>query len=207
MLLFGSKVEKDLYDWRSDSLHISCENSSYIDLINCCFHSNITTQFIASFVRSICLYEFSNIENQNNFKKRELDVNQTIQNLQTTEDLNNYLQYLIHFKFSENDSILQKLIDFGMEKENTMNIIALLSTITPKELKLKLQILKQNDKQSFNNSNLSTNDFNSIKTKIKESLSFGDVTREILKLGRMNKNDAKVIEILLDCLKDYRWYQ
>ena len=65
LLLFGFEVEKDLYDWKKNTItnDLKCDKQSYIQLINLCFQSDITTPIITSFIRSISLYDFMDLQN------------------------------------------------------------------------------------------------------------------------------------------------
>ena len=42
---------------------LECDQPSYIQLINLCFQYDITTPIIASFIRSISLHEFVDLQN------------------------------------------------------------------------------------------------------------------------------------------------
>ena len=133
MLLFGEQVSQDTYNWKTNTIDVSCDRTSYSDLIQSCFHPNITTPYIAAFVRSICAHEFGNFPEL--IKEQPSDA---VQKLQTAVDLDDELYSLFKYKIEDN-SLIQALVDFG-----TNTAIAVLATIPPDKLKSKLEFLSMN---------------------------------------------------------------
>jgi hypothetical protein len=64
MLLYGSKVNIDLYDWKSDNItaKLECEIPSYIWLLDLCFNSDATAAIVQALTRSICAHEFCKVK-------------------------------------------------------------------------------------------------------------------------------------------------
>ena len=136
MLLFGEQVSQDTYNWKTDTIDVSCEKSSYSDLIQSCFHPNITTPYIAAFVRSICAHEFGKFP-----ELAEEQPSNIIQTLQTAVDLDGELQSLFNYKIKD-ISLIQTLVDL-----ETNTAIAVLATIPPNKLKSNLEFLKINQER------------------------------------------------------------
>jgi hypothetical protein len=65
LLLFGEDVERDLYNWRSDSIvqSLSCEWPVYKDLIELCWNDSASTPLVAAIIRSICVDKFQDPQN------------------------------------------------------------------------------------------------------------------------------------------------
>lgn len=63
MLLYGEKVDVDLYDYQQDSISIQdCDIIYYKQLIELCFNNNATAPLITSFARSISGYELPKLK-------------------------------------------------------------------------------------------------------------------------------------------------
>src|SRR5271165_6889566 len=58
LLRCGDQIDAELYNWRTESLiDLNCDLSSYKKLVTLC-HKGINATFAASFIRSICIYDF-----------------------------------------------------------------------------------------------------------------------------------------------------
>jgi hypothetical protein len=143
LLLFGEDVSKDKYQWQTDKLQVGCKLQSYNDLIDACFHPNITAPYVGAFVRSICVHDFGTPTKVNS--KQNLDVAQILKELKSYYSTTDILKKLFWHKI-EDESIWKAVIDYMRRKDFSVKIdsicntaIAMLATIPPLELKLKLE--------------------------------------------------------------------
>ena len=78
-LSFGDIVDLDIYDFKTNSLSIKHLNwkppSLFLDLINFCLQSHITTAVVTAFIRSICAYDFSTYQTE-----AKIDIESSLKN-------------------------------------------------------------------------------------------------------------------------------
>ena len=197
MLNFGEGVKEDYYNQKLGFLDTSkCDKPFYIDLISSCFHQNITTSYITSFVRSICLIEFGQVSQTN---KKNLDKNKFIQDIQTTQDINNTLLNFFQYKI-EDSSIMEILTQLSNQQSTSNYSIALLSSIHPSILKSTLDKLNINNIKSTQNLIVNLDD---LEQKIQSSKYIYEFLDVINTIDRMeDKSHPKALQILIKCLKD-----
>ena len=190
LVSFGSLVESDFYDWKTDEMKISCELESFNKLIRSCTHPNITTSITTSLIRSITLYDVVKSSTINRQPLKKVIIQSLLQDNHGFKSVP-----LLNQMVEEDISLVSFLAQHGMTKDrNSIYSIAVLSSIPPSILLQQLDSIKS----TFTNSLIidhviqsSNQIMNFPQGKYEEGLA------SINKLKQLDKEDKRVVDVLV----------
>jgi hypothetical protein len=201
-LLFGDHINQDLYNFRTQQLNIfGCDIPSYTNLVHGCFQPNISTPFVAAFVRSICVFEFGKLPSENSKKAIE-DPSTILQNLKSINATAQIATLRQLFLYQLTDiRIIESLVSCSFNNETSTESVAVLSTISPQILN---SMMSLDMKERKHVEVIDAKDLEHIRSILRGTV-IADVFDAMAKLNSMDKSKESVYRMLLFCLRDHRW--
>jgi len=209
MLLYGSQLDDDLYDWKTNQIKQSLLSDivSYKSLIRYCFQSNSKSVLVASVIRGICFYELVGIEGITSWK--DLDVDSLMKSLEDPflwKRLPAFMQFC-NLKV-KSDEVLSALIRGSEDPATKFFAISALATTPPEEVLKHIRIGSKDDDREVSSASTSYTQqeevfdgmIKSLNLFLTSTVSFGsDVVTHVKFLG--NSKSKKIYDALVEYLK------
>ena len=196
LVSFGSAVESDFYDWKTDEMKIKCELESFNKLIGSCTHPNITTSITTSLIRSITLYDVVKSSTINRQPLKKVAIQSLLEDNYGFEFVP-----LLDQMVEKDISLISFLVQHGMTKDrNSIYSIAVLSSIPPSILLQQLDSIKSTIINSLNIEDV-IQSANHIMDN--EGNNYSQGLAAINKLKQLDKEDKRVVEVLVKFAQHY----
>jgi len=167
-----------------------------------CLHQNATAPLLAAFIRSICLNKFGKVEEKGH---HDYDLDWLQKSLLSDDDWRQEVALWDIVSFRVKDSVIvQGLLDIVT---TTLPIrrhaIAALSTLLPDELEAEIVSLTV---RTFSQEQ-PEGDIDTLRQTMKTSTILQPILDGIQLLAKMTDRIIDYGDILLECLRDIRWYE